>query len=327
MSRAPNDFQPLPFLGNPHLQTVLGNWMMGPPLRVPVRRALVALPDGDCLVLHDSVPPGWQPGSRIVLLVHGLGGSHRSGHLQRMARLCLRLGLRVVRIDLRGCGLGLTLARRTYHGGCSDDVRAALAEIHRWSPHSPQVVIGFSLGGNIALKMAGEAPDLVPALEGVAAISPPVDLESCAALLALPRNRIYERHYLRNLVSVVRARRRLVPDLAPIRFPRLLTMRLFDDLYTAPLWDFADALDYYWRASALPVLHRIAVPALLLIARDDPFVTAEPLESLAVPEHLEIQILERGGHLGFLGWDGAGGIRWAENRLASWLSRRTAMAD
>ena len=316
------DFRPLPFLGNPHVQTLLGNWPEAGAQPLAARERQVLLPDGDRLVAHDSTPDRWRPGGRIALLVHGLGGSHRSGYLRRLAGRLLARGLRVVRLDLRGVGRGEALARRTYHGGCSEDVRAAAAEVRSWSPASPLVLVGFSLGGNIVLKLAGEAGARpVPGLERVAAVSPPIDLEGSAARLSLPRNRFYERFFLRNLLEQVRRQQRHFPDLPRARFPRKLTMRLFDDLYTAPRSGFRDALDYYRRAAALPLVPRIAVPALILTARDDPFVTAEPFETLPVAAQVEVHVLRRGGHLGFLGWDGLRGVRWAEQRVFDWVTR------
>jgi predicted alpha/beta-fold hydrolase len=322
-----SEFRPLPFLGNPHVQTLLGNLLNGPKLSGSVER-LAPLPDGDHLVLHDSVPPRWRPGDRIALLVHGLGGSHRSAYLQRVARQLLPHGLRVVRLDLRGAGSGAAFARRTYNGGCSDDVRAAAAELHRWSPTSPLVLVGFSLGGNIVLKLAGEAAAApVPGLERVAALAPPIDLEASAAIIAERRNRLYQNFYVRNLLHQVRQVQRHFPDLPRVRFPRHTTLRLFDDLYTAPRGGYRDALDYYRRAAALALVPRIAVPAFLLTARDDPFIPAGPFEALPARPNLEVQIVPRGGHLGFLGWDGAGGIRWAERRLADWVTGARAMLE
>jgi predicted alpha/beta-fold hydrolase len=317
---APLAFHPLPFLGNPHLQTLLGTLWQGPTLPLPAAEHQVLLPDGDRLVLHESVPPAWRAGGRIAVLVHGLGGSHRSVHVKRLGALLLPCGLRVVRIDLRGAGRGEALARRGYHGGCSDDVRVALTDVRRRCPGSPLVLIGLSLGGNIVLKLAGEAAAVtVPGLERVVAVSAPIDFERCAALLALPRNRFYEAHYVRYLLDQVRRQGRHFPDVPRIRFPRRLTLRLFDELCTAPRSGFAGARDYYRRASALPLISSFAVPAFILTARDDPFIAVEPFEELKVPGHVEVHITERGGHLGFLGWDGAGGVRWAERRVVEWV--------
>jgi predicted alpha/beta-fold hydrolase len=240
--------------------------------------------------------------------------------MQRLARALLPRGLRVVRLDLRGCGRGIALARGSYNGGCSGDVRAAMVVLSRAYPTSPIVLIGFSLGGNIVLKLAGEVDaHPVPNLERVAAVSPPIDLERCAALVALPRNRLYELNFLRCLMSQVRQRQRYFPDLPDVRFPRRMTLRIFDDLHTAPRGGFADALDYYRRASSWPLLPRIGVPTFILTAQDDPFIAVEPFEGLVVPSHIQVQIVPRGGHIGFLGWDGAGGIRWAERRILDWV--------
>ncbi len=314
-------FYPLPFLGNPHVQTLLAYVLSGPPFAHPTAERHVRLADGDRLALHDSAPAGWRPGGRIALVVHGLGGSHRSAHVRRQALALLRRGVRVVRVDLRTAGRGIALARRPYHAGCSDDLRAAAAEVHRWSPQSPLALVGLSLGGNVVLKLAGEAADdPVPGLERVAAVGPPVDVARCVALLAEPRNRVYEQFYVRSLVRHFERHRRLFPDLPPVR-PRPTTMRLFDDLFTAPRCGFADAPDYYRRTSSLPLIPRIGVPALILAARDDPFIAAEPFERLRAPANVEVRLVEHGGHLGFLGPDGAGGFRWAERTTADWVAR------
>jgi predicted alpha/beta-fold hydrolase len=183
-------------------------------------------------------------------------------------------------------------------------------------------LVGFSLGANVVLKLAGEAAALpVLGMDRVAALAPPVDLERCAGLLALPRNRVYELYFLRGLMRQVRQRQRLFPEEAAVRFPRRMTMRLFDDLYTAPRCGFDDALHYYRTAGCLPVLGRINVPTFILTARDDPFIAAEPLENFLAPSHMRIAIAGRGGHLGFLGWSGAGGVRWAEQRIVDWVLR------
>jgi predicted alpha/beta-fold hydrolase len=316
------DFRPFPFLGNPHVQTVLGALWSGPRFTHSTCARSVNLPDGDRLLLHDSIPAGWSEGGRIVLVIHGLGGSHRSAHVQRLARVLIQRKARVVRIDLRGVGHGVRLARRPYHGGLSADVRVALAEMHRWSPRSPLAVIGLSLGGNLALKMAGEARENpVAGLDVVVALSPPIDFERCAALLAQPRNRFYERYYVSRLLVQVRQRERLFPATAPIHFPRRMTMRLFDDLYTAPTWGFDGAQDYYRQASALPLIEHIAVPSLILTARDDPFIDVAPFENLRPSPYVEKRILDYGGHVGFIGRDGRGGLRWAERQAADWVTK------
>ncbi len=170
------------------------------------------------------------------------------------------------------------------------------------------------------MRMAGEAADHpVPGLARVVASSPPIDLPRCVALLSRPRNRIYEDNFVRDLIVQARHRQRFFPDLPPLRFPRRMTIRLFDELYTAPRSGFAGAEDYYRKASSVALVPHIRVPTLILTARDDPFIAVEPFEELKVPSHITVRILTHGGHIGFLGWDGAGGIRWAERRTVKWL--------
>jgi len=322
------EFRAPPFLGNPHVQTLLGYFWKGTLPAFSAQERHVVLPDGDRLVLHDSIPGNWRPGGPIALLVHGLGGCHLSGPVQRLAALLLARGVRAVRIDLRGCGRGAAFARRIYNGGCSADIRAALAEILTWDANAPLSVLGFSLGGNIVLKLAGEAAaDAIPGLERVVAVAPPIDLELCAGMLGARRNRFYEVHFVRGLVRQVRELERHAPGLPRARFPTGLTLRRFDDLYTAPRGGFADALDYYRRSSSLSLISAIKVPALILAARDDPFIALEPFEQLVLPANVSLRVAANGGHLGFLGWEGRGIIRWAERQAADWISSTASARD
>jgi predicted alpha/beta-fold hydrolase len=316
----PTDFRPLPLLRNNHLQTLLGFWLPGGRVSRHPRQQILPLPDGDALMLYDNIPRGWQPGGQIATVVHGLSGSHASACVQRVAARLLRRKVRVVRLDLRGAGKGVTLARGCYHGGRSGDIRAVLEEVHRWAPSSQLLLVGLSFGGALALRLAAEAAaHPVPNLVRVAAVAPPIDLERCSALLARPDNRMYESTFLRDLVAEVRRRHQHFADLPPVRFPARLSMRAFDDLYTAPRSGFTGAADYYRRASALPLLDRIHLPTLVLAARDDPFIAVEPFEEASFSPAVQLHILPYGGHLGFLGFDGAGGIRWAEQRMVEWL--------
>jgi predicted alpha/beta-fold hydrolase len=315
------DFRPLPLLGNPHVQTVLGAYLPGKGCPRPQNRHVLPLADGDRVVLHENTPPAWGPGGPVALLLHGLTGSHASAHIRRLAARFLVRGVRVFRMDMRGAGVGLPLARQTYHSGRSDDVRVALAALARLAPASPQLLVGMSLGGNVALKLAGELPaHPVPALARVAAIAPPIDLARCARLLMLPRNRLYERRFLKALVRDARRRQVFFPDPPLPAFPRRLTVRAFDELYTAPRNGFAGADDYYARASSVALLPGIPVPALIVTARDDPFIAVESFEELSLPGHIDLHILPRGGHVGFVGWDGAGGVRWGEQRVVEWAA-------
>jgi predicted alpha/beta-fold hydrolase len=298
---------------------VLGHWFQERGTTLPTQLRTVALPDGDRLALHDSEPPGWRAAGAVVVLVHGLGGSHLSGYIRRMARRFFRTGIRVMRMDLRGVGAGETLARRTYHGGCSADLQEVVDYLQQICPASRLVLVGMSLGGNIVLKLAGETADRHGGLWAVAAVAPPIDMVRCARMLACRSNRLYERYFVGHLVRQVRRHQRHFPDLPKMFLSPRLTLRQFDDRCTAPRWGFAGAQDYYERASALPWLDRIEVPAFILTSRDDPFIAVEPFLELRRRPGLDLVIADRGGHLGFLGRDGEGGIRWAEKKVADWV--------
>jgi predicted alpha/beta-fold hydrolase len=182
-------------------------------------------------------------------------------------------------------------------------------------------LIGFSLGGNIALKLAGEAAtDPVPNLERVAVVGPPIDLARCSSMLSEPRNRFYEVYFLTVLLQQQRNWRRLLPDLPEFVIPRPLTMRRYDELYVAPPWGFADAADYYRRSSSLPLIPDIKVPTLILTARDDPFIAVASFDELKVPAQIEVRIERHGGHLGFIG-GGSRGLTWADEYLVRWVLR------
>lgn len=318
--KLPDQFRPLPLLSSPHLQTICGFLWRGRPFLYPTRRHLLDLGDGDRLVLHDSAPPTWRDGDPVAMLIHGMGGNSRSGYVQRVSGQLYRRGVRVVRIDLRGTGAGFGLAVGFYHGGRSEDIRMALEEIHRWAPRSPLWLIGFSLGGNLALKYAGETAEKpLAALQRVVTVAPPIDVLRCSLLISQRHNRFYNRFFARQLIRLARIRQRHYPDPPLPEFPRRATIRDFDDLFTAPRCGFADADDFYRRISSQPLIARIPVPTLIATARDDPFVAVEPFEELRVPSHIQVEIHEHGGHLGFLGHDGSGGIRWMEHRIVRWL--------
>lgn len=310
-------FRPLPFLGNPHVQTVLANawaWSLGAPAAT-VRT--MALPDGDALALHESIPPAWQTGGKIAVLIHGLAGCHRSGYMLRLTKRLTRMGVRVTRLDLRGAGAGMKLARRFYCAACSEDVRAVLEALHREHPTSPLLLFGFSLGGNIVLKLAGEAAQQpVAGLVAVAAVGPPIDLERCSDLIT--RQRFYDQFYARQLIAQVREHANHFPDLPPIAFPHRATLREFDDHYTAPRWGYRGASDYYQRASVTSLIPAIRVPCLILTSRDDPFIALDPFLEAGSSPSVTVQITTHGGHLGYLGHDGQGGLRWAETRVVEW---------
>lgn len=310
------NFHPLPGLANPHLQTILSVWVKSGTLPGITQRHIVDLSDGDQLVMHDNLPRRWRRGDLVGVIVHGLTGSHRSGGVVRLTWELFRRGVRIVRVDLRGAGAGFRLARTPYHAGCSDDLRAVLARVAALAPGSSIALAGLSLGGNVVLKLAGEGA--AHGLVRVAAVNPPIDLDECTTLLCQPNNRLYEWYFVSELVRAARRRARLFHE-APPQFPNKLRLRDFDDLYTAPRNGFAGVADYYRRASSAPLITAIAIPTLILTARDDPFIAAGAIEAVHSPQ-VQVRISEYGGHTGYLGRGGA----WAECVVADWLVHPSA---
>jgi len=325
MSRAPSvpSFKSPWLLQGGHRQTLAGVWT---PQRFPVdtaRQHRVPLEDGDQVVLHEDVPTSWQTGDRVALLVHGLAGSHASPYMRRIAARLNGRGVRTFRLDQRTCGAGLTIARRAYHCGRSDDVRTVLWRLAEWCPRSPLALLGFSMGGNIALKMAGEDPDRnPPALESVFAACAPIELHRCVRHLQRGIGRIYDQYFARLLREHVRLWQQANPEAPTITFQRPpRSIEEFDDVFTAPLGGFASAVDYYQKSSAAQFVPSIQTPTLIIAAQDDPMVDPRPLQELPHSPAVSVHLAEGGGHMGFVsqgqpdpdGW-------WLDWRAVEWVT-------
>ncbi|MBW3598222.1 MAG: alpha/beta fold hydrolase [Planctomycetes bacterium] len=310
-------FRPHPLFRNPHAQTILSGYGRRPPPHRAARHETL-LDDGDKIVLHDDAPASWRAGDPVVLLLHGLCGSHASPYVNRTAMKLNARGMRTFRMDLRGCGAGLSLASLPMHAGRSEDAAAAVAWIAERCPGSPIVVVGFSLGGNMVLKMAGEMGASAPVpLQAVIAAAPPIDLAATCRNLACGWNALYDRAFVRALTRHVRERRRLLPDAPHVEFSRPPRgVYEFDDLVTAPLSGFAGADDYYTRASSGPLLKDIRTPTLILAAADDPLVPAAIFDAWPRSPAVELHLTDHGGHLGYIGVSGVDpDRRWLEWRL------------
>ena len=314
-------FRPHPLLRGGDFQTLAGAYLPGPRCIYKAQQRLVALPDGDRLVLHDDCPAAWQPGDRVALLIHGLSGCHQSPYMKRNALRLEEVGVRVFRMDLRGCGAGVGLARLPYHSGRSEDAAAALLAIAELCPASPVALVGFSMGGNIALKLLGELGEGVCGhLDRAVAVCPPIDLAPAVEQLHRPRTRLYERHFVRRLVMKVKERERALPDLPVTDFRRLpRSLWEFDDVFTAPVCGFGRAINYYREAGAIRVAEGIRLPALVIASQDDPLIPATPLERLRACPSVELRITRHGGHIGFVGWR-EGGRRWLDERIVEWVT-------
>jgi len=317
------EFQPHPLVRGGHAQTLLAYVLPGRrfPYRAQQRR--VDLDDGDAIMLHDDEPSGWHPGDRTALLIHGLAGCHGSGYMIRIAGKLNEAGVRVFRMDQRGCGAGAGLARLPYHAGRSEDPRAALEFISELCPGSGVSLVGFSIGGNIALKLLGENLDRLPHnLTDAIAVNPCIDLAQCARRLARLDARPYDRYFAKLLVRRVDL---YDPPDSTIgsagRTPRPRCLRDFDSVYTAPLGGFRSVDDYYARSSAAQFIPNICLPTRILTARDDPIVPVCLFENLPLPPAVRLCVAESGGHLGYFARRGIDpDRRWMDWRIVDWVT-------
>jgi predicted alpha/beta-fold hydrolase len=318
-------FRPHRAVAGGHAQTVAGAFW---------RRGLHHALDGSEARLIE-VEPGvrvlarcsWLDARRerpTLVIVHGLEGSDDSNYMVGTASKALAAGWNAVRLNLRNCGGTEHLSPTLYHSGMSGDVAAVVEHLIAGEGLEWLAVAGFSLGGNMVLKMAGEYGDAHPrALRAVVAVSPSIDLSASAAALERPSNLLYHRRFVRSL------RRRMLrkAELFPGRYSvagleQLRTIREYDTRYIAPNFGFRDAEDYYERASALPHIAAIRVPALLLHAADDPFIPVTERVRQAVDQNpfVRLFVTERGGHVGFIAHDAPGeDRRWAENRIVAFV--------
>lgn len=291
-------FQPL--CRNPHLLTIAGNFWRREidTERFPAVRRLHRIDSRTTIVAYEHQPVS--PRAQIAV-VHGLEGSADAGYIASLSQQALTRGFGVHRINLRTCGGTEELCETMYHSGLTSDTRQILEDIRKQTGQ-PTFLMGFSLGGNMALKLAGEWGDTT-VLSGVCAVSAPIDLAACVRTLDKPGNFLYARRFLDRLRSRVERKSKLTPHLySGDGLKEVKTIWEFDDRFTAPLFGFGTAENYYATQSAVHFLHAIRVPTLVIHAQDDPLVPFEVYRHPAFQRNPALTLIapEFGGHLGFL---------------------------
>jgi predicted alpha/beta-fold hydrolase len=317
-------FQPAIGLNKGWLQTLAGYYL---PNMTKISNHIVhkiQLPDRDTLVLIENRPPAWKPGDRIILLVHGLTGSHESKYMVRIAMKLLNNNYHLFRLNFRNCGPGVGLARYPHHSGRSKDLYQVLQWIAARYPATPITQMGFSMGGNTTLKMVGEYDKTATGnLDSVIAVSPPIDLSLTVDHMS-KHGVLFERHFVKQLCKGVQMLQKLDPSLPKCLLSKNLSLREFDDVYTAPQNGFLNVADYYQRASAKPLLRNIKINTLILAAKDDPIVATSALEHVEVNANITIKITPSGGHLGYISnYCSEYGMRWMDYYLLNWLAYLT----
>lgn len=276
----------------------------------------------------------WQPRPwerPTIILLHGLNGSSAAHYMRGIAAKAFARGMNALRLNQRNCGDTEHLSAGLFHSGLTADVRHVVEELIAVDGLPAIGVAGYSLGGNLALKLAGEYADAAPpALVAICAVSPIIEISECVRALERPDNRLYQWNFVKDLKRRMRRKDRFWPgrfDLAKLNAIR--TVRAFDEAYTAPYFGFQDAEDYYHRASSMRVVDRIRVPALIITAEDDPFVPAAPFQDpvLVGNPHVTLFACAHGGHCGFVGpATGEDDGYWAEDRVVGFVEGWAASA-
>lgn len=315
-------FRPPAWALNPHLQT-LGARALRPARGPLMVRERWGTPDGDFLDVELGPDPG--PDAPLALVLHGLEGSSRRRYVLSACTHLLAAGVRPVALNFRGCSGEPNRLPRFYHSGETGDPAWVVALLRERWPGRRVGAMGFSLGGNVLLKLLGERPDGgAGLLDAAVAISVPMDLGAGGDYLErTPMGRAYTAYFLRSLKRKVRAKAALLAPLVDVGATlRARTLREFDDAATSRLHGFADADDYYGRCSSAAFISGVGVPTLVLHALDDPFLPAAalPRDSLAANPWIQAAVLPRGGHVGFLeGWPWRPRL-WGEEAGARFLA-------
>jgi predicted alpha/beta-fold hydrolase len=305
----------LPLFRNPHLQTVLAHYWKRPDVSAefPVERRFFRTEPDVQVLMHSQRPRGAARGE--IVMIHGLEGSGEAGYIRSLAAAALHAGFAAHRFHMRTCGGTESLCTTLYHAGLTSDLAEVLRQL-RAEGRAPAFLVGFSLGGNVVLKLAGElgqeARELV---RGVCGVSTPLDLEACSRRIAEPDNRLYQERFVRRMrARLIATGRYYGQELAT-----LSTIYQLDDRITAPSFSFGDAANYYRTQSAIRYLNRVRIPALLIQAKDDTFIPFAIYESPALRENTALQVVatDHGGHLGFLGRHPH--RFWLDHAIMNWI--------
>lgn len=313
------EFEPHPLLTNGHAMTIASAFV---PRRfdIPLVEDRLFQVDADSrLLAHCHWQPGKKKDAPVLVIVHGLEGSSDSNYVRGIAEKAFHRGFHAVRLNQRNCGGTESLTPTLYNSGMSGDCCSVFEELSSGDGFERIFFAGYSMGGNLVTKMAGEFASVVPkALRAVCAVCPALDLAACADALERWDNYPYQRRFVSGLMSRYARKQQLFPQLYSTNgLPPIRTVRQFDDFIIAPRFGYRDAQDYYENVGAKRVAAQIRVPFLMITAQDDPFVPYASFLKAKISENPVIQFVapEHGGHCGFISKHAGAERFWAEQRI------------
>jgi uncharacterized protein len=308
------NYQAPRFLFNAHLETIFPSLLRRVDL-TPYTRERIETPDDDFLDL-DWIKSGK---SRLLIISHGLEGSADRAYVKGLAKAAAEEGFDILAWNFRGCSGEINRQLRFYHSGATDDLDTVVQHAIKSGLYQEICLAGFSLGGNLTLKYIGERTP-APQIKKAVVFSVPMNLQTSCAKISEPSNWIYANRFLRSLKNKIVLKHKRYPELDLSPLQRIKTIETFDDYYTAPLHGYTNAAEYYDQCSSIRFVNNIAIPALIISAKNDPFLSKEcfPVELLKGHHHVKLEIPGRGGHVGFSQF-GKTRRYWSEDRAMTFL--------
>jgi predicted alpha/beta-fold hydrolase len=317
-----SQFRPAFGIANPHLQTLLP-YLITDSVKKHFTEQTLELDDGDFLDLSWSGKP--VNGKPIIVIFHGLESSIDSHYVPKMMHTLKRHGWTSLLMHFRGCSGRPNRLARSYHSGETGDARYLCDWLRKHYPDSPLTAIGYSLGGNMLLKLQAEYTNNSP-LEAAVSVCAPVHLDLCADRINQGFSRIYQRHLVSCLKQKILDKANVIDykeliGMSTEDIKRIKTFWEFDNLVTAPLHGFKDVHDYYGHASAYQYLKDIKKPTLMIHALDDPFMTTEVIpDESELSDSVELELCQYGGHIGFISGSLYNPVFWLQQRIPEYLS-------
>ncbi len=310
------------FIGSPHLQTILPLFLSQ--AKVNCIREDFIFQDGDFTEITWSEEPHNKRFNDIVVLFHGLGGSAESIYIKEMMQHLKQIGYLAVLMHFRGCGSRTNNTLRSYHAGETEDARFFIDTLKQRFSQARLHAVGYSLGGNMLLKLVSSYAEVSP-LQSAVAVSSPLELETCTLHLNKGIARAYQFYILKDLKThLLQKAQRVDLDaglgLSVKRIKSIKSIYEFDDIYTAPAHGFSDAHDYYTRNSSRQFLSKIKIPTLMIHAHDDPFMPPSVLPtSKELSQSVQFELYENGGHVGFIEGSLLQPRFWLQKRIQSFI--------